>query len=45
MNGKFPNLEAFAREMWGSWTMFFMDLSWMPSHMFVFLDDTVMVAM
>ena len=45
MNGKFPNLETFARDMWGSWWMFFMNLYCTPSHMFMFLDDAVMVVM
>ena len=45
MNGKFPNLETFAQDMWGSWRVFFMNLYWMPTHMFMFLDDAVMVAM
>ena len=43
MNGKFPNLETFARDLRGSWRMFFMNLYCMPSHMFMFLDDAVMV--
>ena len=45
MNGKFPNLETFARDMRGRWRMFFTNLYCMPSHMFMFLDDAVMVAM
>ena len=45
MSGKFPNLGTFARDMWGSWRMFFMNLYCMPSHMFMFLDDAVMVVM
>ena len=45
MSGKFPNLETFARDMWGSWRMFFMNLYCIPSHMFMFLDDAVMVVM
>ena len=48
MNGKFPNLETFARDMWVSWSMFFMNLYWMLSQMSMFwkvMRSDVMVVM
>ena len=45
MNGRFPNLATFALDMWGRSWMFLMYLYWMPSQVFMFLDDAVMVAM
>ena len=45
MNGKFPKLATFALDMWGMSRMFLMYLYWIPSQVFRFLDDVVMVAM
>ena len=39
MNGKFANLATFALDMWGRSRMFLMYLYWMPSQMFMVLDD------